>query len=138
MLDLWQLPGMPLTYTGTAFICPVGWNVAVVVLEVIHTPTSKCLRVDLLVAKATGIPATSLGPGIAVDAELQSQVMNGLGGVVDSTWKLDRVWYDAMCDIVPARFDGPAVILYKLRQASAMNQHSRCRTHGSRIHSQQL
>src|SRR5262249_21713155 len=65
--------------------------VAVVVLQVVHTPGGERLGVGGLVAQAARVARAGRGAGVLVDAQLQAQRMDVVGGALDPVGELGGV-----------------------------------------------
>lgn len=91
-----------------------GGDVAAVELDVVDTPGREQVRVLLPVAEGTGEAAAGGGPGVLVDAELQSELMELLPDVGHSVREQGRVGDQVALGVAllghPAVVDGDGVV----------------------------
>jgi hypothetical protein len=92
-------------------VLPVGRDVAVVVLEVVHAPLRELQGVGVLVPVTAGEPAAlraRRGAGVLVDAELEAERMHVVGDRLDAVRELGRVGHQVAAEVAVRL--GPAVV----------------------------
>jgi len=89
---------------------PIGWYVAIVILEIVDPPSSKSSSIEILVADLGWVTTTCLSASTTVYANLQTQGVDGICNTFDARGELRRVRDDLAGSIVAAGLYGPAVV----------------------------